>query len=75
MFHRKVITPKVFIFLCILSNLVYAAKSVYVISSQDYGIIQPYRVDANHITLQANVDTSSFVPNYGPVGIAICKRR
>jgi hypothetical protein len=56
MFGRRYITPMVFIFLCILANLAYAAKSVFVISSQDYSVVQAYRIYANHVTLQATAE-------------------
>jgi DNA-binding beta-propeller fold protein YncE len=53
MFARRLIIPKVFIFLIILSSSAYAEKSVYIISSYYDSLVKPYLIDANHVTFQS----------------------
>jgi hypothetical protein len=62
MSYKKYFTAvSLFICLGILSNVVHAAKSVYVINAHDARGIQVYRTDANNVTLQATIT----LPNYG----------
>ncbi|MGB8225626.1 MAG: hypothetical protein WCE45_01980 [Sedimentisphaerales bacterium] len=68
MFGRKYITGGMLFFcLGILTQTSYAAKSVFVISSQDYSVVKPYSINDNNITLQA----TSALPQNGGGAIAL----
>jgi hypothetical protein len=64
MSYKKSFTA-VMLFICfgILSNVVHAAKSVFVISAHDAREVQVYRTDANNVTLQ----TTITLPDNGPL--------
>ena len=55
----------VMLFLCIgvFTNVVYAAKSVFVVNSHGGYEVQAYRIDSNHVTLQGTV----ALPANGPL--------
>ena len=53
MYRRKLFTAVILLSSICLSSPVYAAKSVYVISSQNSSTIKPYLIDANQVTLQS----------------------
>jgi hypothetical protein len=70
MTHRKLtITFILFIALAVLPKTVLAAKSVFIINSQDYSGVQAYLIDGNSVTLQKTTNLPQ--KDSGAVAIAV----
>jgi len=67
---KKLITVAVFL-ITVVINPAYAAKSVFIISSHGSNTAQAYAINGDQVTLQADVDISTYNPGAGAVGIAV----
>jgi len=65
----KFILLKVFLFF--LCSVTSANKSVFIISSHDRKIAQAYLIEDSQVEFQATVNTDTYNPDYGPVGVSV----